>query len=154
MRSKKKPLFSGGNVIEEDGEYIEESCDHLLEKDKCIEVLENLIFGLTKQFYSEIVNMNESNNEKKESPLFLFEVIFGKDLAMKYHDLFKLDKGKFEIHYGDEINEEKKEINNEEMLTNNDEENQERIKIRKEFGNNIGNDFKNVFISYLDKLLK
>ena len=133
---------------------IEESCDHLLEKDKCIEVLENLIFGLTKQFYSEIVNMNESNNEKKESPLFLFEVIFGKDLAMKYHDLFKLDKGKFEIHYGDEINEEKKEINNEEMLTNNDEENQERIKIRKEFGNNIGNDFKNVFISYLDKLLK
>ena len=154
LRSKKKPLFSGGNVIEEDGEYIEESCDHLLEKDKCIEVLENLIFGLTKQFYSEIVNMNESNNEKKESPLFLFEVIFGKDLAMKYHDLFKLDKGKFEIHYGDEINEEKKEINNEEMLTNNDEENQERIKIRKEFGNNIGNDFKNVFISYLDKLLK
>ena len=154
LRSKKKPLFSGGNVIEEDGEYIEESCDHLLEKDKCIEVLENLIFGLTKQFYSEIVNMNESNNEKKESPLFLFEVIFGKDLAMKYHDLFKLDKGKFEIHYGDEINEEKKEINNEEMLNNNDEENQERIKIRKEFGNNIGNDFKNVFISYLDKLLK
>jgi len=154
LRSKKKPLFSGGNVVEEDGEYIEESCDHLLEKDKCIEVLENLIFGLTKQFYSEIVNMNESNNEKKESPLFLFEVIFGKDLAMKYHDLFKLDKGKFEIHYGDEINEEKKEINNEEMLTNNDEENQERIKIRKEFGNNIGNDFKNVFISYLDKLLK
>ena len=154
LRSKKKPLFSGGNVIEEDGEYIEESCDHLLEKDKCIEVLENLIFGLTKQFYSEIVNMNESNNEKKESPLFLFEVIFGKDLAMKYHDLFKLDKGNFEIHYGDEINEEKKEINNEEMLTNNDEENQERIKIRKEFGNNIGNDFKNVFISYLDKLLK
>jgi hypothetical protein len=70
LRSKKKPLFSGGNVIEEDGEYIEESCDHLLEKDKCIEVLENLIFGLTKQFYSEIVNMNESNNEKKESPLF------------------------------------------------------------------------------------
>ena len=155
LRSKKKPLFSGGNVIEEDGEYIEESCDHFLEKEKCIEVLENLILGLTKQFYSEIVNMNESNNEKKESPLFLFEVIFGKDLAMKYHELFKLDKGKFEINYGDEINEEKKENNNEEMLTNNDdEENPERIKIRKEFGNNIGNDFKNVFISYLDELFK
>ena len=155
LRSKKKPLFSGGNVIEEDGEYIEESCDHFLEKEKCIEVLENLILGLTKQFYSEIVNMNKSNNEKKESPLFLFEVVFGKDLAMKYHELFKLDKGKFEINYGDEINEEKKENNNEEMLTNNDdEENPERIKIRKEFGNNIGNDFKNVFISYLDELFK
>ena len=155
LRSKKKPLFSGGNVIEEDGEYIEESCDHFLEKEKCIEVLENLILGLTKQFYSEIVNMNKSNNEKKESPLFLFEVVFGKDLAMKYHELFKLDKGKFEINYGDEINGEKKENNNEEMLTNNDdEENPERIKIRKEFGNNIGNDFKNVFISYLDELFK
>ena len=155
LRSKKKPLFSGGNVIEEDGEYIEESCDHFLEKEKCIEVLENLILGLTKQFYSEIVNMNKSNNEKKESPLFLFEVVFGKDLAMKYHELFKLDKGKFEINYGDEINEEKKENNNEEILADNDEEeNPERIKIRKEFGNNIGNDFKNVFISYLDELFK
>ena len=155
LRSKKKPLFSGGNVIEEDGEYIEESCDHFLEKEKCIEVLENLILGLTKQFYSEIFNMNKSNNEKKESPLFLFEVVFGKDLAMKYHELFKLDKGKFEINYGDEINEEKKENNNEEILAENDEEeNPERIKIRKEFGNNIGNDFKNVFISYLDELFK
>ena len=155
LRSKKKPLFSGGNVIEEDGEYIEESCDHFLEKEKCIEVLENLILGLTKQFYSEIVNMNKSNNEKKESPLFLFEVVFGKDLAMKYHELFKLDKGKFEINYGDEINGEKKENNNEEILAENDEEeNPERIKIRKEFGNNIGNDFKNVFISYLDELFK
>ena len=155
LRSKKKPLFSGGNVIEEDGEYIEESCDHFLEKEKCIEVLENLILGLTKQFYSEIFNMNKSNNEKKESPLFLFEVVFGKDLAMKYHELFKLDKGKFEINYGDEINGEKKENNNEEILAENDEEeNPERIKIRKEFGNNIGNDFKNVFISYLDELFK
>ena len=155
LRSKKKPLFSGGNVIEEDGEYIEESCDHFLEKEKCIEVLENLILGLTKQFYSEIVNMNKSNNEKKESPLILFEVVFGKDLAMKYHELFKLDKGKFEINYGDEINGEKKENNNEEILAENDEEeNPERIKIRKEFGNNIGNDFKNVFISYLDELFK
>ena len=155
LRSKKKPLFSGGNVIEEDGEYIEESCDHFLEKEKCIEVLENLILGLTKQFYSEIINMNKSNNEKKESPLFLFEVVFGKDLAMKYHELFKLDKGKFEINYGDEINGEKKENNNEEILAENDEEeNPERIKIRKEFGNNIGNDFKNVFISYLDELFK
>ena len=155
LRSKKKPLFSGGNVIEEDGEYIEESCDHFLEKEKCIEVLENLILGLTKQFYSEIVNMNKSNNEKKESPLFLFEVVFGKDLAMKYHELLKLDKGKFEINYGDEINGEKKENNNEEILAENDEEeNPERIKIRKEFGNNIGNDFKNVFISFLDELFK
>ena len=142
LRSKKKPLFR-------------ESCDHFLEKEKCIEVLENLILGLTKQFYSEIFNMNKSNNEKKESPLFLFEVVFGKDLAMKYHELFKLDKGKFEIKYGDEINEEKKENNNEEILADNDEEeNPERIKIRKEFGNNIGNDFKNVFISYLDELFK
>ena len=153
LRSKKKPLFSGGNVIEEDGEYIEESCDHLLEKEKGIEILENLIMGLTKQFYSEIFN-NNINNENKECPMFLFEVIFGKELAMKYHDLFKLSEGKFEIHHKEEIQEEKKNVNNEEIKTNNDEENEEKIKIRKEFNNAIGSDFKKIFISYLEKLIK
>ena len=153
LRSKKKPLFSGGNVIEEDGEYIEESCDHLLEKEKGIEILENLIMGLTKQFYSEIFN-NNINNENKDCPMFLFEVIFGKELAMKYHDLFKLKEGKFEIHYKEEIQEEKKNVNNEEIKTNNDEEDEEKIKIRKEFNNAIGSDFKKIFISYLEKLIK
>ena len=153
LRSKKKPLFSGGNVIEEDGEYLEESCDHLLEKEKGIEILENLIMGLTKQFYSEIFN-NNINNENKECPMFLFEVIFGKELAMKYHDLFKLKEGKFEIHYKEEIQEEKKNVNNEEIKTNNDEEDEEKIKIRKEFNNAIGSDFKKIFISYLEKLIK
>ena len=153
LRSKKKPLFSGGNVIEEDGEYLEESCDHLLEKEKGIEILENLIMGLTKQFYSEIFN-NKTNNENKECPMFLFEVIFGKELAMKYHDLFKLKEGKFEIHYKEEIQEEKKNVNNEEIKTNNDEEDEEKIKIRKEFNNAIGSDFKKIFISYLEKLIK
>ena len=154
LRSKKKPLFSGGNVIEEDGEYIEESCDHLLEKEKCIEVLEHLIFGLTKQFYSEKFKKNKSKNENKDCPMFLFEVIFGKDMALKYHDLFNLEKGKFEIYYNNEIIEEKKEENNEELAIDNEEENPEKIKVRKEFGHNIGNDFKNIFISYLDKLIK
>ena len=154
LRSKKKPLFSGGNVIEEDGEYIEESCDHLLEKEKCIEVLEHLIFGLTKQFYSEKFKKNKSKNENKDCPMFLFEVIFGKDLALKYHDLFNLEKGKFEIYYNNEIIEEKKEETNEELAIDNEEENPEKIKVRKEFGHNIGNDFKNIFISYLDKLIK
>ena len=153
LRSKKKPLFSGGNVIEEDGEYIEESCDHLLEKEKCIEDLENLICGLTHQFYSEIFNKKKSNNEKKECPMFLFEVIFGKDLAMKYHDLFNLKQGKFMIDYKDGKNEEKTEENNEDII-NNEEEDQERIKIRKEFGHVISGDFKNIFISYLEKLIK
>ena len=154
LRSKKKPLFSGGNVIEEDGEYIEESCDHLLEKEKGIEVLENLIMGLTKEFYSEIFTKNNSNNENKEVPMLLFEVIFGTNSALKYHDLFKLKDGKFDIHYKEEIKEEKKNINNEEMQTANDEENEERIKVRKEFNNTIGADFKNIFISYLEKLEK
>ena len=153
LRSKKKPLFSGGNVIEEDGEYIEESCDHLLEKEKGIEILENLIMGLTKQFYSEIFN-NNINNENKDCPMFLFEVIFGKELAIKYNDLFKLKEGKFEIHYKEEIQGEKKNVNNEEIKTNNDEEDEEKIKIRKEFNNAIGSDFKKIFISYLEKLIK
>ena len=146
LRSKKKPLFSGGNVIEEDGEYIEESCDHLLEKEKGIEVLENLIMGLTKEFYSEIFAKNNSNNENKECPMLLFEVIFGTNSALKYHDLFKLKDGKFDIHYKEEIKEEKKNLNNEEVQTANDEENEERIKVRKEFNNTIGADFKKIFI--------
>ena len=154
LRSKKKPLFSGGNVIEEDGEYIEESCDHLLEKEKGIEVLENLIMGLTKEFYSEIFAKNNSNNENKECPMLLFEVIFGTNCALKYHDLFKLKDGKFDIHYKEEIKEEKKNLNNEEVQTANDEENEERIKVRKEFNNTIGADFKKIFISYLEKLEK
>ena len=154
LRSKKKPLFSGGNVIEEDGEYIEESCDHLLEKEKGIEVLENLIMGLTKEFYSEIFAKNNSNNENKECPMLLFEVIFGTNSALKYHDLFKLKDGKFDIHYKEEIKEEKKNINNEEVKAENDEENEERIKVRKEFNNTIGADFKKIFISYLEKLEK
>ena len=154
LRSKKKPLFSGGNVIEEDGEYIEESCDHLLEKEKGIEVLENLIMGLTKEFYSEIFAKNNSNNENKECPMLLFEVIFGTNSALKYHDLFKLKDGKFDIHYKEEIKEEKKNLNNEEVQTANDEENEERIKVRKEFNNTIGADFKKIFISYLEKLEK
>ena len=154
LRSKKKPLFSGGNVIEEDGEYIEESCDHLLEKEKGIEVLENLIMGLTKEFYSEIFAKNNSNNENKECPMLLFEVIFGTNSALKYHDLFKLKDGKFDIHYKEEIKEEKKNVNNEEGKAENDEENEERIKVRKEFNNTIGADFKKIFISYLEKLEK
>ena len=154
LRSKKKPLFSGSNVIEEDGEYIEESCDHLLEKEKGIEVLENLIMGLTKEFYSEIFAKNNSNNENKECPMLLFEVIFGTNSALKYHDLFKLKDGKFDIHYKEEIKEEKKNLNNEEVQTANDEENEERIKVRKEFNNTIGADFKKIFISYLEKLEK
>ena len=150
LRSKKKPLFSGGNVLEEDGEYIEESCDHLLEKEKCIEILENLLFGLTHQFYSEIfIKKNNKSNNNKECPLFLFETIFGKDLALKYHDLFKLEEGKFHIQ-----NEEK---NNKDTLENNNEnenESEEKMKNKKEFCDNLGNDFKNIYISYLDKLIK
>ena len=152
LRSKKKQLFSGSSEVEEDGEYIEESCDHLLEKEKCIEVLENLIIGLIKQFYNEN-NNKRHKNEIKESPMFLFEVIFGKNLAMKYHDLFSLEKEKFIINYGEEIDNEKKTINNEENI-NNEEENEEIIKIRKDFGHNIGNDFKNIFITYLNELFK
>jgi hypothetical protein len=152
LRSKKKQLFSGSSEVEEDGEYIEESCDHLLEKEKCIEVLENLIIGLIKQFYNEN-NNKRHKNEIKESPMFLFEVIFGKNLAMKYHDLFSLEKEKFIINHGEEIDNEKKTINNEENI-NNEEENEEIIKIRKDFGHNIGNDFKNILISYLNKLIK
>ena len=156
LRSKKKPLFSGSNVIEEDGEYIEESCDHLLDKDKCIEILENLIDGLTHQFYTELfIKKNNNNKSSNKEPLFLFEIIFGKDLAVKYHDLFKLEEGKFIITNQGENNGEKKEINNKNDIgNNNDNEDEEKMKNKKEFCNRIGNDFKNIYISYLDKLIK
>ena len=154
LRSKKKPLFSGSNVIEEDGEYIEESCDHFLDKEKCIEILENLISGLLHQFYSEIFIKKKSNNNK-DCLLFLLEIIFGKDLASKYYDLFKLDEGKFIFTNKGGNNEEKEENNKKDIsINNNENKNEENTKNKKEFGNRIGNDFKNIYISYLDKLIK
>ena len=86
----------------------------------------------------------------------MFEVVFGKDLALKYHDLFNLDKGKFMIDYG-EINHEiinEENNDNDNLENNNEEENEEKIKIKKEFSHNIGNDFKNIYISYLNQMIK
>ena len=171
LRSKKKALFSGGNVIEEDGEYIGESCDHFLAKEKSVETIENLIIGLTKQFYSETMIQQKKNSEYKnrkivekpikESPLFLFEIIFGKELASKYHEIFNYEKGKFLIKG---INYEKSKENLEEInnLNNNrdnlmekeEENNPEEMKIKQEFFKNIVSDFRNNFIFYLEQLLK
>jgi hypothetical protein len=161
LRTKKKPLFSGNNTIDENGEYIEESCDHLLEKDKSTEVIENLIIGLTKQFYMETIIQHKKGNvheyskniEKcvEKSPLLLFEIIFGEDLAYKYHEIFNFIKGKFII---DEEQKKEKEKENNDLVNNEFEENPEEIKKKQEFSKNIGNDFKNQYISYLEKLLK
>jgi hypothetical protein len=171
LRSKKKALFSGGNVIEEDGEYIDESCDHFLAKEKSIEIIENLIIGLTKQFYSQTIIQQKKNSEYKnkkiiekpiyESPLFLFEIIFGKDLANKYYEIFDCEKGKFIIKG---LDEKKEHANNLYSLNNNtnednliekkEESNPEEIKIKQEFFKNIVNDFKKMFIFYLEELIK
>ena len=150
LRTKKKPLFSGNNTIDENGEYIEESCDHLLEKDKSTEVIENLIIGLTKQFYMETIIQHKEKCVEK-SPLLLFEIIFGEDLAYKYHEIFNFIKGKFII---DEEQKKEKEKENNDLVNNEFEENPEEIKKKQEFSKNIGNDFKNQYISYLEKLLK
>ena len=168
LRSKKKALFSGGNVIEEDGEYIDESCDHFLAKEKSVEIIENLIIGLTKQFYSQTIIQQKKNSEYKnrkiiekqinESPLFLFEIIFGKDLANKYYEIFDYEKGKFRIKG---INE-KKEINNfysnntneDNLIDKKEENNPEETKIKQEFFKNIVNDFKKMFVFYLEELIK
>ena len=79
-----------------------------------------------------------------------------KNVLCFYLKLFleQIKDGKFDIHYKEEIKEEKKNLNNEEVQTANDEENEERIKVRKEFNNTIGADFKKIFISYLEKLEK
>ena len=168
LRSKKKALFSGGNVVEEDGEYIEESCDHFLAKEKSVEIIENFIIGLTRQFYCENVLQQKKNVEHKnkkivekpikESPLFLFEIIFGKELANKYYEMFNYEKGRFiikglkEVENSDNIN--KEGVSTENLLENGEESNPEEIKIKQEFIKNIVTDFKNMFIFYLEKLLK
>ena len=164
LRSKKKALFSGGNIIEEDGEYIEESCDHFLSKEKSVDIIENLIIGLTKQFYSETCIQQKKNSEYKnrkivekpikESPLFLFEIIFGKDSAIKYNEMFKYEKGKFII---DSLNNEIK-INNlnhnlENLIEKKEENNPEEIKAKQEFFKNIVSNFKKNYIFYLENLL-
>lgn len=165
LRSKKKALFSGSNVIEEDGEYIDESCDHFLAKEKSVENIENLIIGLTKQFYSQTIVQQKKNAEFKnkkmiekpiaESPLFLFEIIFGKDLANKYYEMFNYQKGKFIIKGLKEEDENSRlNNNNEDLLEKKEESSPEEIKIKQEFVKNIVNDFKIMFISYLETLLK
>ena len=170
LRSKKKALFSGGNIIEEDGEYIEESCDHFLSREKSVDIIENLIIGLTKQFYSETCIQQKKNSEYKnrkivekpikESPLFLFEIIFGKDLANKYNEMFKYEKGKFII---ESLNNEKnkeflEKINNlnnnlENLIEKKEENNPEEIKAKQEFFKNIVSNFKKNYIFYLENLL-
>lgn len=51
--------------------------------------------------------------------------------------------------------ENKEENKNNEITAENNEENaQEELKIKQEFFKNIVNDFKKVFITYLEKLLK
>ena len=122
LHSKKKALFSGCNVIEEDGEYIDESCDHFLAKERSVEVIENLIKNLRKQFYSKTIiqqkKISENKNrifvEKpiKESPNFLFEIIFGKE-ANKYLEMYDYEKGKFII----------KELKSEETKSNKEDNN-------------------------------
>ena len=171
LRSKKKALFSGGNVIEEDGEYIDESCDHFLAKEKSVEVIENLIKNLTKQFYSETVIQQKKNSEYKnrkivekpikESPQFLFEIIFGKEESNKYYEMYDYEKGKFIIKElkNEEAKNFKEDNNNNNNITNSDnliekEENPEIIKIKQEFFKNTVNDFKKMFVSYLEELLK
>ena len=170
LRSKKKSLFSGGNVIEEDGEYIDEACDHFLAKEKSVENIENLIKGLTKQFYSETIIQQKKNSEYKnrkiiekpikESPLFLFEIIFGKDLGYKYYEMYNYELGKFLING---INYEKRKENKEDIsninnntdnLLDKEDSNPEEIKIKQEFFKNIVNDFKKMFIFYLENFLK
>ena len=149
LRSKKKALFNSENTLDGDGEYLDESCDHFLSKDKGVEVIESLIVGLTKQFYSESIihqrkNMDYKNRkivEKpiKESPMFLFEVIFGKDLANKYYDMFNYEKQKFLIEginndKKNEINEKNNYINNQgDNALEKEEENPEEVKIKQEF---------------------
>ena len=167
LRSKKKALFSGGNVVEEDGEYIDESCDHFLAKEKSVENIENLVIGFTKQFYSQTIIQQKKNSEFKnkkiiekpitESPLFLFEIIFGKDLAYKYYNMFKFKKGKFVIEGLEEKDENSilNSMNNYGDLREKKEENiSEDIRIKQEFTKSIVNDFKKMFVSYLETLLK
>ena len=124
-------------------------------------MIENLIIGLTKQFYMETIIQHKKGNvheyskniEKcvEKSPLLLFEIIFGEDLAYKYHEIFNFIKGKFII---DEEQKKEKEKENNDLVNNEFEENPEEIKKKQEFSKNIGNDFKNQYISYLEKLLK
>ena len=166
LRSKKKELFSGGNVIEEDGEYIDESCDHFLAKEKSLENIENLIIGFTKQFYSQTIFQQKKNSEYKnrkisekpikESPLLLFEIIFGKDLGYNYYEKFNYEKGKFLVADLKEKKEENKKesINEDNLLDKKEESNIEDTKIKQDFFKNMVGDFKKMFIFYIENLLK
>ena len=129
-----------------------------------------MIKDLTKQFYSETIIQQKKNNSEyknrkivekpiKESPLFLFEIIFGKDEAYKYYEMFNYEKGKFIIkglknQESKNNKEETSNINNNSDNLIEKEDNPEEIKIKQDFFKNIVYDFKKMFISYLEKLLK
>ena len=97
----------------------------------------------------------------KESPQFLFEIIFGKEESNKYYEMYDYEKGKFIIKElkNEEAKNFKEDNNNNNNITNSDnliekEENPEIIKIKQEFFKNTVNDFKKMFVSYLEELLK
>lgn len=157
LRTKKKSLFlGGGKDNKEDLEYIDESCDHFLAKENCIDIIQNFIIGLTKQFYTESTifqdkKKNDFKNRKavekkiKESPLFLFKVIFGNN-ANKYYEHFNYSKQRFVFEFEEKKKDENNEINEEDIIEEN--------KIRQKFTKDICNDFKNNYISLLENVLK
>ena len=81
-------------------------------------------------------------------------------MANKYYEMFNYEQGKFFIQG---INNEKRKENKEDIsninnntdnLLDKEENNPEEIKIKQEFFKNIVNDFKKMFIYYLEKFLK
>ena len=172
LSAKKKSLFGGASSVEEEGDYINESSSHLLEKEKNFEIIENLIKGLTDQFYSKAdvqIKKNTDSKVKKivekpiiESPLFLFEVIFGKENAEKYYEIYDYKKGKFKIPGLKEKNDksgddEDKNNGSKDIVDKNDDQEKydpEQDKIIQAFTKNICTDFKSIFSDYLTRLLK
>ena len=81
-------------------------------------------------------------------------------MANKYYEMFNYEQGKFFIQG---INNEKRKENKEDIsninnntdnLLDKEESNPEEIKIKQEFFKNIVNDFKKMFIYYLENFLK
>ena len=170
LSAKKKSLFGGSSSAEEEGDYINESSSHLLEKEKSFELIENFIKGLTDQFYSKTDVQSKKNCDSKakkiiekpiiESPLFLFEVIFGKEKAEEYYEIYDYNKGKFKIpglkekSDKNEDDEDNKNGSNVEKSDEQEKFNPAEDKIIQEFTKKICTDFKSIFSSYLVRLLK
>ena len=99
LKTKKIDLSSSNFDDNIQGNYIKESCEHLIGKLN-LNFIENLLFNLTQMFYT-VALKDKVNNEKRiiqkitEIPQFIMAVIVGDADSEKYLQCYNIETQKF-----------------------------------------------------------